>query len=608
YRDPDLDSTLTGSWMAEAVEAVGLQVEAVQTVGKGGGGWHEGYGYFWGAAGLSFPVELESWRTATGEDVFARTPELGNLALHLMYLSRPHDGLIAHVDKLGPGRLTSKSDEPTTGKHAYWSLLTARYRNGYAAFYAENATNDYSENYWPGNPPRQMMWDVIWEDKSVPPTPPDNSLPGARLFEGQGIVVMRSGFESERDVFAVFRARKDYGQGNRLACENSFLLHRNSSLAIRSGYYAGWSSDNHLNYYGSDLPGNTLEVLKPGVDFGGQRSQQGNTNFRTAVSLSLETTADYDLARGDASESYLTADNAERYFVRLKPEECFVVFDRVSAVDGQCRKKWVLHSVSEPVVSEPGEPDSVEVAGHIESYRGDLVTVDNGPGRLCCRILLPGSHRVRKVGGSGYEFWVDADGKNYPLSNIAESEAGSWRFEVVPDQVRTDDVFLHLLYPAAETDEPAPQAALLEGDTWCGLETSGRVVVFARETGGLDSLDYRVEAPGPLRHLLCDLQPGLYAVLRDGTSEGMFRVDDHRTLYFTSAGGGVFRVRDARAAGLWPPVDLDGDGDLNIFDLLIMLNLVGKPASENPAADLNNNSQVDLFDLLALLKYIALGS
>ncbi|MCE5272064.1 DNRLRE domain-containing protein [bacterium] len=603
--DPDLDPSLTADWLAKARAALELQIEAVNLVGEGGGGWHEGYSYFWGAAGLNFPPELEAWRTATGEDVFGRLPALRELALHLMYLSRPQDNLVAHVDKLSPSRLTARTDEPTSGRHAYWSLLAARYRDCYAAQYAATASSDLSENYWPGPASRQKMWDLIWQDRSVQAQAAGNSLPGTRLFKGQGLVVMRSGFEDKSDVFAVFRARQDYGYGNRLACENSFLLHRNSALAIRSGYYNGWESENHLNYYGSDLPGNTLEIIQPGVQFGGQRTQQGNNGNHSPVTLTLESEADHDLAYGDATNIYATATNAERYFVRLKPEEYFVVFDRATARDRAFQKKWVLHSVNRPALSEPGSLEATEVADHITRWRAGLVTVDNGAGRLYCRTLLPAGHRVRVVGGAGYEFWVDSDNRNYPLGRIEESEAGAWRFEVLPDSQSLGDEFLHLLYPAASPQEAAPAADLIQAETFCGLRCGARVVLFSRSRARLDSLSYSLDSTQPLRHLLADLAPGSYQVLRDGEQLGVYAASSAGTVSFESAGGGSFTLRQASRAGIFPSGDLNRDNRLDIFDLLGMLKLLSGSAGQDPAADLNADGKVDVFDLLRMLKLLA---
>ena len=63
------------------------------------------------------------------------------------------------------------------------------------------------------------------------------------------------------------------------------------------------------------------------------------------------------------------------------------------------------------------------------------------------------------------------------------------------------------------------------------------------------------------------------------------------------------QVTDPSAAS---PGDVDGNGALNIFDVLDLLKVIGKKVTPDPrmqaASDLDNNGKIDIFDLLALLK------
>ena len=64
-----------------------------------------------------------------------------------------------------------------------------------------------------------------------------------------------------------------------------------------------------------------------------------------------------------------------------------------------------------------------------------------------------------------------------------------------------------------------------------------------------------------------------------------------------------FQVTDPNVAD---PGDVDGNGALNIFDLLNLLKVIGKKVTPDPrmqaASDVDNNGKIDIFDLLALLK------
>ena len=53
------------------------------------------------------------------------------------------------------------------------------------------------------------------------------------------------------------------------------------------------------------------------------------------------------------------------------------------------------------------------------------------------------------------------------------------------------------------------------------------------------------------------------------------------------------------------PGDLDNDGQVNIFDLLGLLKVLGGTQQATGAADTNGDGQVNIFDLLELLKTLA---
>ena len=56
-------------------------------------------------------------------------------------------------------------------------------------------------------------------------------------------------------------------------------------------------------------------------------------------------------------------------------------------------------------------------------------------------------------------------------------------------------------------------------------------------------------------------------------------------------------------AGTGKPGDINGDGDVNLIDLNILLGLFGKSGANvtNPKADLNGDGDVNLVDLNILL-------
>ena len=212
---------------------------------------------------------------------------------------------------------------------------------------------------------------------------------------------------------------------------------------------------------------------------------------------------------------------------------------------------------------------STEVPGHILTYDGDLVTIDRAGGRLFSRTLLPASSRIRKVGGTGYEFWVDDPGANYPLS-VVDAEAGAWRVEVRPPVPSTADTFLHVLSVATDGVAAMPATRLIDAGTAYGAEAGDRVVLFAKTSTPVQDVDYTVESAGPVvRHLLTGMLPGLYAVTRDGVpvSGSPLTTSGDRTLGFQTPGGVSVSVT-------W----LAGQADL------VVTGQGGVPAGVNPGA------------------------
>ena len=110
-------------------------------------------------------------------------------------------------------------------------------------------------------------------------------------------------------------------------------------------------------------------------------------------------------APSDGGEAKISNFTRELTFFPDEPYPMLVVFDRISSLNQNWPKKWLLHSIAEPNIS--GNIVSVEVPNHIVNYDGTLATISYNGGKLFSETLLPSPVNVRKVGGAGYEFWVD---------------------------------------------------------------------------------------------------------------------------------------------------------------------------------------------------------
>jgi Heparinase II C-terminal domain len=251
-------------------------------------------------------------------------------------------------------------------------------------------------------------------------------------------------------------------------------------------------------------------------------------------------------APSDGKEAKISNFTRELAFFPDQPHPILVVFDRVVSLDVKWPKKWLLHAIFEPLVN--GTVTGIEVPDRIVRYAGNLVTVGHNDGKLFSQTLLPASATIRKVGGTGYEFWVDDPGRNYPPGDAvakADPEIGAWRVEVMPTTPALTDTFLHVLSLADASVAAAPVASLIDTTAISGAEVSNRVVLFSKKGALVNDVTYPVQSSGLVRHLLTSIAPGTYHVTQNGQAlpQSPITTSSQDTLSFESIGGGTFRVR-----------------------------------------------------------------
>ncbi|MCX7804870.1 MAG: heparinase II/III family protein [Planctomycetota bacterium] len=217
-------------------------------------------------------------------------------------------------------------------------------------------------------------------------------------------------------------------------------------------------------------------------------------------------------AAGDATRAYTypwsgkgtnpsrRVEEAVRQIVYVPPD-WLIVFDRVEATRAHFGKKWLLHSIEPPAVVETGGELTRPEAGISRLPSAGPFVVEHGEGRLTIWPLLPEAHRVRAVGGDGYEFWVDGaggrPGMNYPPSG-GHGEVGGWRLEISPARSSVRDCFLTAIHIGLR-DEP------VEEHPWDAFRPDVRrergfavLRILSRERGGRPILSARFREEGPV--------------------------------------------------------------------------------------------------------------
>ncbi len=460
-----LGLALAGDGLADAeanralTEAEGMLrrhfVPAVDQVGfHGDGGWHESMSY-WSFFVYEFVHQIEAWRTATGEDLFAECPALEGAALWLIHCTRPHDNTMAPVaDIESPVRWGDQES-------AYMPLLAARYQSGVAQWVAQKTPPRYGFHGWSY---------LLTYDPSLEPIE-RKALPGACLFSGIGWAAMRSDWTDDA-TWALFTCG-DYYAGHQHFDQNSFIISKGGNLAIDAGEYGAKDTLFHNTIligsgqrpYNND-PRTRFGITPPGSE------------FDTGEILAFEENEHFTYVVGDASNAYgefrggrrmKKAPTFLRRFLFLKPNT-FVIDDLVRVAQPGDKVRWLLHSHSEPAINDNG------------------ILIEHGQGQLACRTVLPKRVTVASTRDSG-----------------GRKNREHYRVEIAPEDNDVREVrFVHVVH-ARSVDEPDSKAhcesATIGDDLMLTIEASGRIyhVMLPPENPGriaVESADGKELLPG----------------------------------------------------------------------------------------------------------------
>ena len=257
-----------------------------------------------------------------------------------------------------------------------------------------------------------------------------------------------------------------------------------------------------------------------------------------------------------------------------------VVFDRITSANANFKKTWLLHSIQEPTV----DANTITILRDEGDYAGKLVT----------ESILPTNPTITKIGGTGYQFWVDwiDDSNNFMvIPSNSDDEPGAWRVEVVPSVNEVDNVFLHVM-TVMDDDEPngpVVQTIVDGNNIVTGVRLLDRAVVFGKQSEFLSRVSFKVPGSGTAKILVCDLLPGLWSVSRGGESiaGAIEATEDGRCIYFEGPTG-----LDEEYLLTFSSADFDDDWDVDLADLRFM---VGQWLSSTPQVHPVTGRSPDLY-------------
>lgn len=479
-----------------------------------------------------------AWKSATGQNLFKSETWFGGLDDWYLYSSRGDVSHTRHGDYVHLGGLSEQD--------RYVLLHVAReYGRGEAQWLADRIRTAF-----PVWGPR-AVWEILWYDPSVASKAP--AKPPSRHFRGPGMVFMLESWKDD-SIRACFRAAPYYMNSHTHLDQCSFSIEYRGGQALDAGLYDDYDSSHWRNYYGRTIAHNAMLVHDPSESFvrygqvvsadGGQYFITTSTSAYPRLIADLTTGTGFDLGGVTAHEdtplyTYTLADGTRayrstkmarylRHFLWIKSisgwtRPVIAVFDQVESTKSTFKKTYLLHTQTQPTVG------------------ADLVSARNGTGMIFQRTIYPASPAISVVGGSGKEYWVN--GKNYPPARTpkAGEEPGAWRVEVSPTVARTQDEFLHLLYPAASGSSAPPSVRSIDAGSMKGFETGGFVVLFAVKASSVSSASYSLSSSR--QNLLFGVKPGgTYDVIVGGARVATLKASVAGTLSFQNASTGTVQV------------------------------------------------------------------
>jgi heparin/heparan-sulfate lyase len=401
---------------------------------------------------------------------------------------------------------------------------------------------------------------------------PISELPLTKYFPSpMGEMVARTGWNigmESRDAVVYMRIGEYFFGNHQHKDFGTFQIYYRGPLAISTGVYDLYGSPHWRNYYHQTISKNGLLIFDPSerrkwdaANDGGQRWPKGTDHPRdlemllspdyrmgkvTAHSLGPDPkTPDYSYIVGDITDAYsphkvdLVARAMVTFNTRNPTYPCIlVVFDRIISTEPSFKKSWLIHSIQEPKV----EGRTITIIRDGEASRGGRYG-----GKLIVESLLPEKVEIIKVGGNGKEFWIESAGTNYTPTKIRrDAEPGSWRVEVSPASKAKADLFLHVLTVMDISAPDGPNVKKMETETMVGARVLNYVVFFARGNRLLREVRFTIEGEENVKTLICDLEPGMWDLSRNGEGIGQIRVTDEGKCAYLDAMPGDYLLSKKR--------------------------------------------------------------
>jgi len=354
--------------------------------------------------------------------------------------------------------------------------VESTYRTGFGRTFADQVAKRWPVwDGWPSDYHAEYVWNFfLFNDPEIKPRPLSD-LGRAAVFSPNlhGFVCWRDSWEPDATIIHFMCGDNVDHHGTRDA--GKFMVYKRTPLAIKAGAYIGYMTKHH-RYYKSVWSSNVVLFTggaqrlgdQPYVDFDGTPSwktwkakRDRHKHPATGVLLKTEANDKFARALGDLSGSLRGGSKWTRELVFLG-YKYLLVLDRCKP-GADIKTRWTLHSINQPKIDDM------------------TAIIDNGPGRLFCRTLLPKDAALSTVGGPGHECDYNGDnrvprGKKTPSPSM---RVGAWRLDVAPAKPGAETVYLHVLYPTDTGTNAMPGCSVEKKEGKLVVKVGGLTHPFA---------------------------------------------------------------------------------------------------------------------------------
>ena len=453
-------------------------------------------------------------------------------------------------------------------------LYTASYYNdGYLMDAAYRLINQEGKNFIDlmasGSMAEEFMllFDESVERKSI------ENLPLTMFYESPvGGMVARSNWGNGIDsnvMIANVKMGEYFFSNHTHSDAGKFDIYFKGYLGVDSGVYQGsdgaYFSNHDKNWHKRSIAHNTIVVYDPEEYWG----TQGNTEWKNdggqnmdgwrtePQTLELLLTGDYkktdtlkewsgpnqlvpdfSYIKGDLTDAYHENKMEEflRSFVFLNYDNnpdspgAVIVYDKVKTTKPEYEKFWLLHMPAEPEVN------------------GDMTTVEftsaGYNGKMFNKTLIPEQSNavIEKVEGYNV-FGTEYSNKPYTIDGATLDET-PWHIQVSPRCENDVDYFLNVIQVSdAGVENPPYEAVRVDTKLTHGVKINDRYVLFGKASELIgEAVDVVIDEDKTYKVLVCDLEPGVWTLYKDGEAIGQKEVEEGSSTFNFEGGKGSYKL------------------------------------------------------------------